>query len=183
MMSSSSSSLIERKALLPILMNGKMSNLPSSILHWSKLNKEMNAVICKRKLTTTAPAEYNAKFLTAGISTKEARPKAKNWEEADNRIEGPILPTALEILTWINSLGKAVLTTFNSWVIRKMLSTPTAKIKNGITSAMISVDLTPKNDQTPAEDVTDSKTITIPDKPRQKRVLRKCNEPPRAKEA
>ena len=56
-------------------------------------------------MNRTAPAEYIAKFLTAGIDTNAASENVKNCDVADSKIDGPILPTALEILKGTDSFG------------------------------------------------------------------------------
>lgn len=48
------------------------------------------------------------------------------------------------------------------WTRMKMLSTPTASTRNGITSMMISVAATPKKPNRPTEHTTDASTINTP---------------------
>ena len=64
-----------------------------------------------------------------------------------------------------------------------MLSTPTARIKNGITSAIISVDFTPTKEKNPADELTDKSTITIPDNPNENLVFKMLNVPPKDNDA
>ena len=51
----------------------------------------------RRKLTKTARAAYNEKFLTAGMEERAPREKATVSQHADRSMLGPILPNTIEI--------------------------------------------------------------------------------------
>ncbi len=149
-----------------ILKKGKQSARAASTLCWFKASTETNIVTWSNALTSTAPAAYTAKFLTAGIPTAAPNANAMVSVEAERRILGPILPNAFAILVSISSSGWLMLTRSNSCTIRKMLSTPTASTRNGMTSAMIRVTLIPQAEKRPTEAETDINTMTMPMTPR-----------------
>ncbi len=106
-----------------------------------------------------------AKFRTAGMPTKAPSAKQKVSVMAEKRIEGPIRPSALEILTSTTSSGWLMFTRSNSWTIKKILSTPTARTMKGMTSTMMSVALRPIQENRPIEEAIDISTIAMPTTP------------------
>src|ERR1700737_3393536 len=122
-------------------------------------------VHCNAASKTTAPAAYIAKFRTAGIPTTAPSEKATVSETAERRIDGPILPRARPTRCSMDSSAKRVFMRWNSWTRRNILSTPTARTKKGITSAMIKVVLTPKAENMPTEDIPERRTMIIPKRP------------------
>ena len=129
------------------------------------LSKATNAVIWRRKSTNKATVAYNAKVLTAGISDKPPIPKQQHPLAVVNRIEGPISPKAFpmasDIFSYLN-----LSTLLNAWTSIKILSTPTANTKNGITSMVNMVVATFRYPKTPKLQNTEIKTIQIPLIPR-----------------
>lgn len=91
-----------------------------------------NAVICKVKLKTIAVIEYIAKVLTAGISDRAPIPKQQLSVIAVNKMDGPILPMAVDIASSIHTI---FVLSKRLWACTKIkiLSIPTANTKNGIT--------------------------------------------------
>src|SRR5579862_5975069 len=100
------------------------------------------------------------------MPTAAPREKATVSETAERRIEGPIRPSARPTRCSTDSSLNRVFILWNSWTTRKMLSTPTARTKKGITSAMMSVVLTPKAEKIPTEETTDNKTMMMPNNPK-----------------
>ena len=58
---------------------------------------ERKAVHCRRKLTKTASAATNEKFLTAGIVDMAPSEKATVSQHAESSMLGPIRPNTIEI--------------------------------------------------------------------------------------
>lgn len=81
-----------------------------------------------------------------------------------SNIEGPTCPKVLPICWACVSFG--FLTSL--WCVctnMKMLSTPTASTRNGITSMMINVAGIPMKANKPTDETTEAKTITTPPRP------------------
>ena len=86
--------------------------------------------------------------------------------DAERRILGPILPSAFATLESISSSGYLLFTRSNSCTIRKILSTPTASTRKGMTSAIIIVTLILSAENNPTDAETDISTMRIPLTPR-----------------
>ena len=112
-----------------------------------------------------------------GISHCIPRKKANDSHRAAMKIEGPISLSAKASL----NLGSVMClgTTYSALEIKKMLSTPIAKIKNGTTSNDIRVSGTSAYMVSPIEDPRAIRTTQIPSAPSENLLCTRSGNVPR----
>lgn len=131
----------------------------SSAIHATK------HVTCRTKSTKIAIEATVAKLLTAGMVTKVPNPNAIVSLKELSRILGPILPSVFPSRSSIDSSTLVSSRLAYSWHSIKILSTPTANTKNGITSAIINVVFLPILEKIPTAVETEKITIRMPHTP------------------
>ena len=83
----------------------------------------------------TATAATSEKLRTAGIGVSAARPKARVSEAAASVMDGPAVASAAPMRAGSGMLTGCLST---AWLIMNRLSTPTARIRKGMTCATVS---------------------------------------------
>ena len=130
----------------------------------SNERRETKQVICIRKSMSNAAPAYKAKAFTAGMSDRAPKKKQVHSAAELSSIEGATSPTILPTCSSCVSSGSL-------WLLWKVctkiniLSTPTARTRNGIISKMISVAGMPMKPNIPTEAETDTITIITPNIP------------------